>query len=102
MNCINIYVGNVEPSVTETELKSVFSRYGLVEKVTMVKDEDDSVQARGHGYVEMPSVAAGNMAIAAINGARLRGQELCVVEAMPLSSVILRTEKPRLGRRGRR
>ena len=102
MNCMNIYVGNVEPSVTETELKSVFSRYGLVEKVTMVKDEDDSVQARGHGYVEMPSVADGNAAIAAINGKRLRGQMLSVIEAMPLSTVIPREEKPRLGRRGRR
>lgn len=87
MSNMNIYVGNLAPSVTESELRIIFARFGEVTKVTVKNDQHlGNGHSTGYGYVEMPSITQGNSAIAGLNGKKFRGQTLNTIEAMPMSS----------------
>ncbi len=78
-----IYVGNVNFSVTEAALRSLFEAYGSVASVKIVTDRD-SGQQRGFGFVEMTNDAE---AAKAINGKDLEGRPLIVNEARPKAVV---------------
>ena len=49
---MNIYVGNLPYSITETDLKEAFSEFGQVSSVTLAVDKF-SGQSKGFGFVEM-------------------------------------------------
>jgi len=84
---MNIYVGNLALTVTEAELRHEFGSFGTVSAVTIMNDTHfGSGQPRGYGYVDMPSVLEGELAILAVNGKCLRGRVVNAVQAMPLSS----------------
>lgn len=85
---MNIYVGNMPYSMTENELRDLFSSYGAVGSARLVTDRDTG-RAKGFGFVEMPDANEANAAISAINGTRQGGRELVVNEARP------REERPR-------
>ncbi len=83
---MNIYVGNLSLRVTEAELRNEFTPYGVVGAVTLMNDMHfGSGQPRGYGYVEMPSVSEGELAISFINGKSLGGRVVNLVQAMPMS-----------------
>jgi RNA recognition motif-containing protein len=83
---INIYVGNLSPDVTKEELRREFMAFGEVISVVIMNDKYiGSGQTRGYGFVEMPSVSEAEAAIASLNGKRLRGRVIDVVQALPLS-----------------
>ena len=50
---MNIYVGNLAPEVTETELADAFKAFGQV-KSAQVMRELFSGASKGFGFVEMP------------------------------------------------
>lgn len=77
-----IFVGNFAFSMTETELRSLFQPYGMVESVALVNDRDTG-RSRGFGFVEMPDSAEADKAIAALNGTDSGGRPLTVNEARP-------------------
>jgi len=77
---INIFVGNLDFSATEEQLRSLFESYGSVETVTLVKDRDTG-EARGFGFVEMTQDSEAQAAIAALNGTLLNARALRVNEA---------------------
>ena len=82
---VNIYVGNLAMETTEDELRREFTPFGEVLSVTMMDDKYiGSGQPTGYGYVEMTSKADGAAAIASLNGKRLRGRVIELVEALPL------------------
>ena len=89
----NIYVGNLNYSATEDMLRSLFEKYGTVERVNVVTDRDTG-QARGFAFVEMSNEAEAMKAINALNGMDLEGRTLSVSEARP------KTDRPREGRPG--
>ena len=89
----NIYVGNLSFSATEDSLRSLFAKYGTVDRVNVVTDRDTG-QARGFAFVEMSNDAEAAKAINAINGMDLEGRTLSVNEARP------KTDRPREGRPG--
>lgn len=76
-----IYVGNLQFSTTEADLKSMFEPYGAVESATLVTDRDTG-RSRGFGFVEMADVDAEN-AIKSLNGTDSGGRPLTVNEARP-------------------
>jgi len=78
----NIYVGNLDFGTTEDQLKTAFEPYGVVDKVTLVRDRATG-QPRGFAFVEMQNDAEGEKAIAALNGSNLGGRNLNVNEARP-------------------
>lgn len=75
----SIYVGNLPYSMTENDLKELFSEYGEVQAVKLIIDHE-SGRPRGFGFVEMDKNDA-RMAIKDINGNEVGGRTLRVNEA---------------------
>ena len=49
---MNIYVGNLPYSVTDSDLRETFSRFGDVSQVSLVTDRF-SGESKGFGFVEI-------------------------------------------------
>jgi RNA recognition motif-containing protein len=79
---MNIFVGNLSHDVSEEELRSAFSDFGQVSKVTILKDKFTG-EPRGFGFVEMPAKAEAEAAIKGMNQKELKGRALNVNEARP-------------------
>jgi RNA recognition motif-containing protein len=85
---LNIYIGNLALEVTEDELRQEFRTFGEVNTVTIIDDKYiGSGQLRGYGFVEMPSKAQGETAVAALNGKSIRQMSMSVIQALPLSDI---------------
>jgi len=78
----NIFVGNLDFAATDTELRSLFERFGAVERVNLVTDRDTG-RPRGFAFVEMTDDQQAEQAISALNGKDLNGRSLNVNEARP-------------------
>ena len=78
---IEIYVGQISGSVTEDELRKLFSVVGTVTSVHLVT-EPGSGEFRGCGYVRMSTEDEAKEAVGLLNGALL-GDRLIVVKAAP-------------------
>ena len=81
---MNIYVGNLSYTLTESDLQQAFEAYGEVTSVNIIKDKY-SGRSRGFGFVQMASGAEAQSAIDALNGKDLNGRALNVSEARPRS-----------------
>lgn len=84
---MNIFVGNLSRDVTEDDLRSAFGAYGQVTTVSILKDKFTG-EPRGFGFVEMPTKAEAQAAIAGMNQKDIKGRALNVNEARP------KTERP--------
>jgi RNA recognition motif-containing protein len=71
-----LYVGNFSYSVTEEDLKEMFSNHGEVKEVKVI-------EGKGFGFVEMSSSAEAAKAKEALNGSNHKGRTLRVDEARP-------------------
>ncbi|MFH1070890.1 MAG: RNA-binding protein, partial [Candidatus Glassbacteria bacterium] len=69
---MNIYVGKLSPGTTEEELQKAFEAYGQVSAVNIIKDKFSGV-SREFGFIEMPTKAEADAAIAGLNGTELSG-----------------------------
>lgn len=78
----NILVGNLGPSVTEQDIRSMFERHGTVQRFKMMTDHGTG-QSRGFGFIQMETDAEAEQAIVALNGADLNGNALQVNQARP-------------------
>lgn len=78
----SIYVGNLSFKATEEDLRTVFSEYGKVTRVTLPTDRETG-QRRGFAFVEMATEAEANEAIADLDGAEWMGREMRVNKARP-------------------
>jgi cold-inducible RNA-binding protein len=79
---MNIYVGNLSFSTTETELEEAFGEYGQVKSVNIVKDRDTG-RSRGFAFVEMRDAREGRDAIEGVNLRNMGGRSITVNEARP-------------------
>ncbi len=79
---MNIYVGNLDFSVTEEDLKKAFEAFGQITSVNVIRDQYSN-RSKGFGFVEMPESSEAQAAIAALNGKELNGRSLSVNEARP-------------------
>jgi RNA recognition motif-containing protein len=78
----NIYVGNLSFRTTQGHLQAMFSRFGNVERVSLVIDPYNG-QSRGFAFVEMTQANEAHKAISELNGTDLHGRKLSVSEARP-------------------
>lgn len=78
----NIFVGNLDFSATETSVRTLFERYGTVDRVNMVTDRDTG-RSRGFAFVEMANASEADRAIAELNGTEMGGRALNINEARP-------------------
>jgi RNA recognition motif-containing protein len=74
-----LYVGNLPFTATDETVRTLFSKHGTVEKVSLITDRDTG-RPRGFGFVEMSNADA-SRAMQALNGADLDGRALKVNEA---------------------
>ncbi len=88
---MNIYVGNLSYSTSESELETLFTEYGAVKSVKVIMDRD-SGRSKGFGFVEMAESAEGQEAIRNLDSKEINGRNLKVNEAKP------REERPRRNR----
>ena len=79
---MNIYVGNLPYTITEGELKDVFSEFGEVSTVNVITDKF-SGQSKGFGFVEMENNSEADEAIKALNESNLKGRNIRVNQAKP-------------------
>ncbi|HEX9877697.1 MAG TPA: RNA-binding protein [Gammaproteobacteria bacterium] len=79
---MNIYVGNLSYSLSESELREAFAGFGEVSSVKVLMDRETG-RSRGFGFVEMPNQSEGEAAIAQLNGKEIGGRALRVNEARP-------------------
>ena len=79
---MNIYVGNLNYDLSEEELNEIFSEYGEVTSVKIVKDRETG-RAKGFGFVEMANEAEGEKAVEELDGAEVGGRNMKVNKARP-------------------
>lgn len=84
---MRIYVGNLKYSVSDDNLREMFSEFGEVASADVIKDKF-SGQSKGFGFVDMPNQSEAEDAIQALNETMQDGRKLTVNEARP------RTERP--------
>src|SRR4051794_28687481 len=77
-----LYVGNLNYSVTDSDLAKMFEAHGEVESAQVIMDRDTG-RSKGFGFVEMKTDEQAQAAIAAMNGQDSGGRTLTVNEARP-------------------
>ena len=76
----SIYVGNLDSSTTEDELRTLFLAQGAVEKVRIVRDRDTG-RSCGYAFLDMTNDGEADRAVQALDGTVLGGRTLIVVHA---------------------
>lgn len=79
---VEIYVGHISGTVTEDEVRKLFSVVGTVMSVHLVIDPG-SGEYRGCGYVRMSTEDEAREAVALLDGAMLGDRLIVVKEAPP-------------------
>jgi len=79
---MNIFVGNLSKDVTDEDLQNMFSEFGNVRSVKIIKDLF-SGESKGFAFVEMPGVSEAQKAINELNTRDLKGKKIVVNEARP-------------------
>ncbi len=74
-----VYVANLPPQATETELRTLFSKAGSVISVKIVQDRQTG-QPRGIAFVEMSTQWEGRRAVSMLNRQDFMGKNLLVKE----------------------
>src|SRR5260370_42102778 len=80
-----LYVGNLAYSVTNDDLKNLFSQSGTVESVGVVSDKF-SGQSKGFAFVEMTDSSEAAAAIQSLDGTEFMSRNIKVNEAKPRES----------------
>jgi RNA recognition motif-containing protein len=76
---MNIHIANLSLNIAETDLKKLFSAYGEVGFVVIIRDKSNG-RSKGNAFVEMPVQSQGDQAIRALNRMLIDGQEISVRE----------------------
>lgn len=79
---MNIYIGNLNYRVRETELQQILEEYGTVESVKLIIDRDTN-RSKGFAFVEMPNDTEAKNVINELNGAEYESRQMVVKEATP-------------------
>jgi cold-inducible RNA-binding protein len=77
---MNMYVSNLSFRLSEQELGDLFSQYGEVSSVKIIKDRDTG-RSRGFGFVEMANQDEARAAMEALANYEMGGRNINVSEA---------------------
>ncbi|MEO8726484.1 MAG: RNA-binding protein [Acidobacteriaceae bacterium] len=78
---MKIYVGNLSPAISDSQLEQLFAQHGAVNSAQVVTDKFTGA-SRGFGFVEMSDSDA-QEAIRSLDGSAFEGGTLRVNEARP-------------------
>lgn len=79
---INIFIANLDWSITSEDLKTTFSSFGEVHYAHVVF-EKETKRSQGYGYIEMSDAESAIRAIQALNGVEINGRAIDVKIASP-------------------
>ena len=79
---MNLFVANIDRSVKEDALRSLFREFGEVSSVKIIKEKHTG-ESKGFGFVEMFNDADGQLAIDKLSNARFFGRALVISRAFP-------------------
>jgi RNA recognition motif-containing protein len=79
---MNLFVTNIDRSVSEDALKALFAEFGQVSSVKIIIDKQTG-ESKGFGFVEMPNDSQAMDAIKKLTNAEFFGRKLLVSKARP-------------------
>lgn len=79
---MNIYIGNLNYRVRESDLQQVLEEYGVVESVKLIIDRDTK-RSKGFAFAEFANDSEARNAIKELDGAEYEGRQMVVKEATP-------------------
>lgn len=77
-----LYIGNLPYSVTDDQLRDLFSQAGTVESASIITDKF-SGRSKGFGFVEMATLEEAERAIEMFKTHEMDGRTMTVSEARP-------------------
>lgn len=77
---MNIYVGQLPYNVTEDDLREMFTKFGEIASINLIKDRF-SGRSKGFGFIDMPNNSEADTAIKSLNKSMLHGREIKVNQA---------------------
>jgi RNA recognition motif-containing protein len=81
---VNIYIGNLAYSVTDSELNKTFGKFGEVISAKVISDKV-SGRSKGFGFVEMQNQEEASKAVKELDGKEVMGRAVKVNFAKPKS-----------------
>ncbi len=82
MNNNKLFIGSLDYSTTDEQLKEHFSAMGNVLSAKVITDRYTG-QGKGFGFVEMETPEMARQAMNKLNGSRLNNRSISVKEARP-------------------
>ena len=79
---MKLFIGNLAPEITGTQLQELFSTAGAVESCHVIMDRTTGT-SKGFAFIKMGSTEAANSATAKFNGQDFQGKTMKVNEAKP-------------------
>lgn len=79
---MNIFVAKLNFDTSESELRTAFEEFGMVDSVKIITDKYTS-RSKGFGFVEMPNDDEAKTAIESLNDTTLDGRTIVAKKAEP-------------------
>jgi RNA recognition motif-containing protein len=76
---MNIHVSNLHLNLIESDLQRMFSNYGEVKSVELIRDKLNN-RSKGRAFVEMPVEKEGLKALSQLDGIDVMGKQIQVSE----------------------
>jgi RNA recognition motif-containing protein len=77
---MTIYLGNINYSLGEEEIRKIFEVIGKVDAIKIVRDKRTG-KSKGFGFLDMPDKKEGMEAIKTLDGKAIAGRNLRVLRA---------------------
>jgi len=75
---MNLYVGNIPPSVQAVDLQQMFAGVGQVLYAKLSESGKDKDGASGYAFVYVPNADQARTALASLNGKLVKGEKITV------------------------
>ncbi|HWB24844.1 MAG TPA: hypothetical protein VG738_05160 [Chitinophagaceae bacterium] len=77
---MKLFVASLPPDFDETDFREMFELYGDVTSAKLITDRATG-KSKGFGFIDMPDKMEALQTIEALNGAKIKGKKLSVMEA---------------------
>ena len=77
---MRLLVRNMARNTTEADLRDLFEPFGPVQSCVIVNDAETG-KSKGFGFVDMPKAGQAKVAISALNGLEVHGENIRVKRA---------------------
>jgi RNA recognition motif-containing protein len=78
---MHIHVSNLSSNLIESDLQRLFSKYGEVSSVELVRDKLNN-RSLCHGFIDMPLREEAEQAVASLDRTEVKGKRMDVTEVI--------------------